>query len=54
VNVALSTSVPKMRVRDQDHERAIVAALRATAENISADFRAAQASEPVSTSRARR
>jgi DNA-binding IclR family transcriptional regulator len=54
VNVALSASVPKMRVRDQDHEKAIVAALRAAAENISADFRASQAPEPVSTSRGRR
>ena len=54
VNVALSSSVPKMRVRDQEHEKAIVAALRATAEKISADFRAAQSPELVSTSRARR
>ncbi len=54
VNVALSTSVPKMRVRDQAHEKAIVAALRTTAENISADFRASQTPEPVSTSRAHR
>jgi DNA-binding IclR family transcriptional regulator len=54
VNVALSSSFPKMRVRDQEHEKAIVAALRATAENISADFRAAQAPELVSTLRGRR
>jgi DNA-binding IclR family transcriptional regulator len=54
VNVALSASVPKMRVRDREHEKAIVAALRATAENISGDFRAAQAPELVSTLRARR
>jgi DNA-binding IclR family transcriptional regulator len=54
VNLALSSSLPKMRLRDQDHEKAIVAALRATAEKISADFRAAQAPELVSTSRARR
>jgi DNA-binding IclR family transcriptional regulator len=54
VNVALSASVPKMRVRDREHEKAIVAALRATAENISADFRSAQAPELVSTLRARR
>jgi DNA-binding IclR family transcriptional regulator len=54
VNVALSASVPKMRVRDREHEKAIVAALRATAENISADFRAAQAPELVSTLRGRR
>jgi DNA-binding IclR family transcriptional regulator len=54
VNVALSSSLPKMRVRDRDHERAIVAALRATADKISADFRAAQAPELVSTSRGRR
>jgi DNA-binding IclR family transcriptional regulator len=53
-NVALSASVPKMRVRDREHEKAIVAALRATAENISKDFRAAQAPELVSTLRARR
>jgi DNA-binding IclR family transcriptional regulator len=54
VNVALSASFPKMRVRDREHEKAIVAALRATAENISMDFRAAQAPELVSTLRARR
>jgi DNA-binding IclR family transcriptional regulator len=54
VNVALSASFPKMRVRDREHEKAIVAALRATAENISADFRAAQAPEQVSTLRGRR
>lgn len=48
VNVALSTSFPKMRVRDEDHERAIVAALRAAAENISADLRASQGPELVS------
>jgi DNA-binding IclR family transcriptional regulator len=54
VNVALSSSLPRMRVRDQDHEKAIVAALRATAEKISADLRAAQSSESVSTSRGRR
>jgi IclR family acetate operon transcriptional repressor len=54
VNVALSSSLPKMRVRDQDHEKAIVAALRATADKIAADFRAAQAPELVSTSRVRR
>jgi DNA-binding IclR family transcriptional regulator len=54
VNVALSSSVPKMRVRDQNHEKAIVAALRAAAEKISADFRTAQAPETVSTSRGRR
>jgi DNA-binding IclR family transcriptional regulator len=54
VNVALSSSVPKMRVRDRDHEKAIVAALRAASENISADFRAAQAPELVSTLRGRR
>jgi hypothetical protein len=54
VNIALSSSVPKMRVRDQDHEKAIVASLRATAEKISMDFRAAQMPETVSTSRGRR
>ena len=54
VNVALSTSVPKMRVRDKDHEKAIIAALRATAENISSDFVAFQAPELVSTLRGRR
>jgi IclR family acetate operon transcriptional repressor len=54
VNLALSSSLPKMRLRNQDHEKTIVAALRATAEKISADFRAAQAPELVSTSRARR
>jgi len=54
VNVALSASLPKMRVRDQEHEKAIVAALRATADKISADFRAAQSPELASTSRGRR
>ena len=54
VNVALSASVPKMRVRDQDHEKAIITALRATAENISADVRAGQTAEPVSMSRGHR
>ncbi|MGC2259881.1 MAG: IclR family transcriptional regulator [Candidatus Sulfotelmatobacter sp.] len=54
VNVALSASLPRMRVRDQDHEKAIVAALRATADMISADFRAVQSPELVSTSRGRR
>jgi IclR family acetate operon transcriptional repressor len=54
VNVALSSSLPKMRVRDRDHEKAIVSALRATADKISADFRAVQAPEVVSTSRGRR
>jgi DNA-binding IclR family transcriptional regulator len=54
VNVALSASLPKMRVRDQDHEKAIVAALRTTADKISADFRAAQSPELASTSRGRR
>jgi DNA-binding IclR family transcriptional regulator len=54
VNVALSASVPKMRVRDQAHEKAIIAALRTTTEHISADFRASQTPEPVSTSRGHR
>lgn len=54
VNVALSASLPKMRVRDREHEKAIVAALRAAAEKISADLRAAQPAELVSTSRGRR
>jgi DNA-binding IclR family transcriptional regulator len=54
VHVALSASFPKMRVRDEDHEKAIVAALRTTAGNISADCRAAQTPELVSTSRGRR
>jgi DNA-binding IclR family transcriptional regulator len=54
VNVALSASLPKMRVRDQVHEKAIVAALRSTADKISADFRATQSPELVSTSRVRR
>jgi DNA-binding IclR family transcriptional regulator len=35
VKVALSTSFPKARVRDEAHEQAIVAALRATSEQIS-------------------
>jgi DNA-binding IclR family transcriptional regulator len=46
VHVALSTSVPKMRIRDNSHEKAIVAALRVTAERISTDFCLAQLSEP--------
>lgn len=46
VHVALSTSVPKMRVRDNSIEKGIVAALRATAEKISTDFRLAHSSEP--------
>jgi DNA-binding IclR family transcriptional regulator len=54
VNVALSASLPKMRVRDQNHEKAIVAALRGTADKISAEFRAAQPAELTSTSRGRR
>lgn len=54
VNVALSSSMPKMRLRDQDHEKAIVAALRATADKISAEFRIAQSAELASTSRGRR
>lgn len=54
VNVALSTSIPKIRVRDQEHEKAIVAALRATAEKISSDFRSAQTPESVNTLRGRR
>jgi DNA-binding IclR family transcriptional regulator len=52
--LALSSSLPKMRVRDRDHEKAIVSALRATADKISEDFRAVQAPEVVSTSRGRR
>jgi DNA-binding IclR family transcriptional regulator len=54
VNVALSASLPKMRVRDREHEKAIVAALRAAAEKISADFRATQSPEMASMSRGRR
>jgi DNA-binding IclR family transcriptional regulator len=54
VNVALSSSMPKMRVRDQSHEKAIVAALYATADRISAEFRTAQPPELISTSRGRR
>jgi IclR family acetate operon transcriptional repressor len=45
VHVALSTSLPKMRVGDKTHEMAIVAALRATAEKISTDFRVDTSSE---------
>lgn len=54
VNVALSSSMPKMRVHDQNHEKAIVAALHATADRISAEFRAAQPPELTSMSRGRR
>jgi IclR family acetate operon transcriptional repressor len=54
VNVALSTSFPKMRVRDAEHEKAIIAALRAAAENISADLHAFQAPETFSKPRGRR
>jgi hypothetical protein len=46
--------MPKMRVRNQNHKKAIVAALRATADRISAEFRAAQSPELTSTSRGRR
>jgi DNA-binding IclR family transcriptional regulator len=42
VNVALSASSPKMRIRDDEHEKAIIAALRATSEKITRDFLASQ------------
>jgi IclR family acetate operon transcriptional repressor len=54
VNLALSSSIPKMRVRDRTHEKAIIAALRAAADKISTDFSAVQPSEMASTSRVRR
>lgn len=38
VKVALSASFPKSRVRDGEHEKAIIATLRETAEKISADL----------------
>jgi DNA-binding IclR family transcriptional regulator len=38
VKVALSTSFPKDRVRDAEHEAAIVSTLRSTSEQISADL----------------
>ena len=37
VNLALSSSLPKMRLRDQDHEKAIVAALRVTTRKLCDD-----------------
>lgn len=43
VHVALSTSTPKMRIRDVSHEKSIVASLKATAEKIAKDFRQAEA-----------
>jgi DNA-binding IclR family transcriptional regulator len=54
VCVALSVSFPKMRVRDSDHEKAIVGALRTTSENISKAFIASQGAELINTSRVRR
>ena len=38
VKVALSTSFPKARVRDAEHEKAIVSALRSASEQISAEL----------------
>jgi DNA-binding IclR family transcriptional regulator len=43
VHAALSTSVPKMRVRDSGHEKNIIAALKATSDKITKDFRLAGA-----------
>jgi DNA-binding IclR family transcriptional regulator len=43
VHAALSTSVPKMRIRDSSHEKKIVAALKATSEKITKDFKLAGA-----------
>lgn len=42
VNIALSASFPKMRVKDASHEKQIIAALHTTAEDISRDFLASQ------------
>jgi IclR family acetate operon transcriptional repressor len=39
VDAAVSLSLPKSRERDADHRKAILAALRATAEQIAADLR---------------
>jgi IclR family acetate operon transcriptional repressor len=43
VAAAISVSIPKSRVRDARHEKAIVAAIRATADQISAELRGEQA-----------
>jgi DNA-binding IclR family transcriptional regulator len=39
VGAAISVSLPKMRVQDDGHRKALVSALRATAEQIAADLR---------------
>lgn len=54
VNVALSASLPKMRVRDQDHEKAIIAALRLASKKISTDFSASQGASMINKSHGRR
>jgi IclR family acetate operon transcriptional repressor len=54
VNVALSASLPKMRIHDAGHEKRILAALRTTSENISAEFLASQGAAFVNKSRGRR
>ncbi len=54
VDVALSTSFPKMRVHGEDQEKAIIAALRDTAQKISADLRSAQGPELPNNSPGRR
>ncbi len=51
VNVALSASSPKMRVRDADHEDAIKASLRDASAKISKDFLASQGTDFINTSR---
>jgi DNA-binding IclR family transcriptional regulator len=42
VTSAISTSIPKVRIRGEAHEQAIIEALRTTAANISADLAAAE------------
>jgi DNA-binding IclR family transcriptional regulator len=41
VSTAVSTSIPKMRLRDAEHERSIIATIRATAEQIASDLQKA-------------
>jgi DNA-binding IclR family transcriptional regulator len=41
VSAAISSSMPKTRLRDEDHEKTIIAALRATAEQLALDLQSA-------------
>ena len=51
INVALSASSLKMRLRDADHEEAIKCALRDASSKISKDFLASQGADFINTSR---